>query len=574
MNVAFSIGEKSKMITNTLKKSADNVDFYSYSSIPEMTKESLARHIAFNRIVFSTQILDKNDPEGDLRVLNDFIKNYSNSTEIVMIVTTADHSGIDKVFTSMFNSPMYTPIILDKATAQSLLQIVTDDITRLKTQYYVLDVKQDKTIVSGSASESPKEPAPQSVEPREPEKKRGLFGIFKGGKNKNSAQTVEPVPAPESTVQDTPNIEEPAPEIDNHFSAGPTSVFTGFGGESAGSEVGAEKELEKKFEGFGNSTPSDESENLGAKFSVEDDEDSELSIGSYGEQHTDTGFLDDDEAEELKQLMEDGDNTEEDAKEESTSEPADGEWNSNATPVRSWEEKEAEKNEESWSKPEEPIIEEPKRYKPIRQPIAKPNREKTHIDMVVGVRGSGATQAIIDEAVSLVQDEDIKVLIIDLDTKENGILSYIDAERFYMEGANNGINKLRVYEEDGVGVISNGYGVPVSSRALLSLLNSKLLGNYSMVFIDCPLECMEAVSYEVVKKCNILIKSGIDRSDLVATSLALTNRDYVDFKVEKYLMENCLIEFKDEAECSPEDVEWVNRVCLFANGNWLDRIGM
>ena len=108
----------------------------------------------------------------------------------------------------------------------------------------------------------------------------------------------------------------------------------------------------------------------------------------------------------------------------------------------------------------------------------------------------------------------------------------------------------------------------------MSLLNSKLLGNYSMVFIDCPLECMGAVSYEVVKKCNILIKSGIDRSDLVATSLALTNRDYVDFKVEKYLMENCLIEFKDEAECTPEDVEWVNRVCLFANGNWLDRIGM
>lgn len=570
MNVAFSVGDKSKIITNTLKKSADNVDFYSYSTIQEMVKESLARHIAFSRIIFSTQILNSVNPESDLRELNDFIKNYSNSTEIVMIMTTRDKSGIDKVFLSMFNSPMYTPIILDKATAQNLLQVVNDDITKLKTQYYVLDVHQDRTIVSGTSKGTTEEASVKSTEVPEPEKKRGLFGIFKGGKNKNSVQNPDPVPAVENTVQDVSNIAESVPENDNHFSAGPVSIDAGFGGENDVTGDRSEKENEKNSVDSENFRPSGEYENSGVDFSGSADEDNDLSIGDYGEQHTDTGFLDDEEAEELKQLMQEPEETPEsevegveDARRETDS------WGiqENPEPVREYGVQRESSPVEEY---DEKVNSKPSNSR--KGIVSRPGRP--NIDMIVGVKGSGVTSAIVSEARSLVRDEGIRVLLIDLDTRENGLLSYIDTERFYMDGANRGIDKLRVYEENNIGVISNGYGVPVNSKSLLSLLNSRILNGFDMVYVDCPLECMEGVSEEVIRLCNVLVMSDAGRDGLLSTSMALTDRSHVSFGVEKYVMENCRVEFRNDQECSKKDLDWVKRVCLFANGSWLNRIGM
>ena len=136
MVVSFSVGsaEKNKKIINTLKKQADNVNFYSYSTIQELIKEASTRHLEFKRVIFSTAIL--NDVQEDLNALNDFIKNYSTSTEVVMILS---EPGEDEIFNSIFNSPMYTPVILPKATARNVLDLVRNDIMELKTKYYTFD---------------------------------------------------------------------------------------------------------------------------------------------------------------------------------------------------------------------------------------------------------------------------------------------------------------------------------------------------------------------------------------------------------------------------------------------------
>lgn len=588
MNVAFSIGPKSNSIINVLKKSADNVDFYSYSTISEMIKESLARHIAFSRIIFSTRMLNSNDPDGDLRSLNDFIKNYSNSTEIVMIMMKNDNNDVDKIFNGMFNSPMYTPIILEKATAQCLLDVINEDIAKLKTRYYVLDVGKDRTIVSGggsnsivSSGEGSGESAPAAspvVPPKsEPEKKRGLFGIFKGGKVKNTAQNPEPAPATENTPEEVVNTGEMGEKNSNQFSSGPASIDITDSGVTGASENANLNNSEKISGDFGNVTSSSEEPVATGGFSEAEEDENDLSIGNYGEQHTDTGFLDEDEEEELKRLMSGMDESAEDETEAGSGSEDEWSgsgveepiaqspkkpdvWSMGGTPVKSWE------TREEPAKPREAVPE-----KDDRELKSEP---KFYIDLFVGVKGSGATQSLVDTAAKLTDKEGLKVLIVDLDTRENGLLSYIDTERFYMEGANMGISKLRTYMEDGVYVASNGYGEAVSPRALSAFLSSRLISNFDTVLIDCPAECLDSVSLDVIERCNVYIVTGIDRSDLLATSEALTNRDVVDFQVEKYIMQHCLINFKDEQECDTEDVDWVNRICLFANGNWLDRIGM
>ena len=196
--------------------------------------------------------------------------------------------------------------------------------------------------------------------------------------------------------------------------------------------------------------------------------------------------------------------------------------------------------------------------------------EKRNIDLVISVRGNGSTQAIIDESVKIVNEDGAKVLIIDLDNEENGILSFIDTDKFYREGNNNGISKQRVYEEDGVYIMSNGYGSPVTNRDVQRLINSRVLNQFDMIYIDCPTKSLSVLSKDIIDVCNILIISKGDLSQLVATSLALTDRSVVPLDVERSIMNDCVIEI--DGDCNKEDVDYINNTFVFANGNWLNRL--
>ena len=103
MKICFSVGPNSKGVCNTLKKTADNIDFYYYSSIQELVKESNIRHLYFDRIVFTPKILG--DIESDFRVLNDYIRMSSDSTEIVYLLNSKHSDGLE-AFNSIFNSPL------------------------------------------------------------------------------------------------------------------------------------------------------------------------------------------------------------------------------------------------------------------------------------------------------------------------------------------------------------------------------------------------------------------------------------------------------------------------------------
>lgn len=486
MVVSFSIGNKSKQVINTLKKTADNVTFYSYKSIQELIKEAKLRHIDFKRIVFSTEILS--DVEKDLTDLNNFIKEYSASTEIVMIMLNAE-SGQDKVFNSIFNSPMYTPVILGKkSNSKILLEIVLLDILELKARYYILDKKQEvKNVVKATESSS------------------------------SEGNVFEPIP----------DMAEIKSEAGNSFMEGPAPLSMEEVGSSDSKSFVSEVASSGNIMSYENGsvsvgTDSDVAEKI--------EEDDDLAIGDFGMSHSDTGFLDEEE-EDLKEYLQ---------------------------------------SQQGQSLENQSNSLEERKYYQKRESKKLENKKMPNIDLVIALRGSGATQSIVDEAVQIYKQDKARVLIIDLDNYENGILSYIDTEKFYRESAYEGILKQRVYSEDNVDIVSNGYGLSVTTRDLKALLKSDLLLEYDMVFIDCPMNSLNVIDDELIGMMNVLIISGSDRSQLMATSIALSDRRNTSLYTERSIISKCMVEL--EGDVSESDIQFVQDTCLFANGCWLRRL--
>lgn len=548
MKVSFSIGEKSKTIINTLKQSADNIDFYSYPTIADLVKDSMMRHIPFNRIVFSSEILSKTDPEGDLRQLNDFIKNYSDTTELVLIVkgNNAKSHIIMGTFNKLFNSPMYTPIILDKATPNSLLQVVSGDIDQLRAQYYTLDVNNDKVITSSSGGNETVQQPITEVKPPVQEKKKGLLGRFLGSGAKKPAEIVQPVVVPHQVPVGVTLPTETVPESSTPFTNGPQSVFSGFSDEIDGKEEHAEKEGEEVSDvGENHAIPEEVEDLTGNNSEVGTDED-DLSVGEFGSLHSDTDFLDEEEDDELKKFSESLGNSVSEVIEE--------------------QEKEKQKSEESAEiKP----INDKEYLENVKELIVIRSKESTSsINLCLAIKGSGLSQFLVDTAVNL-QERGKKVLLVDLDYKENGLLSFINVEEFYHSMCNGGINSYTVYTEDGVDVLSNGYGECILREQISCLLKSNFIKHYDEVLIDCPMECLDLLDEGIASSCSLYILSKGDRGSLLSTSMALTNRSNVSIKLEKLLMsKSSVLIFEDDY--TEEDINLVKEICLLANGSWLE----
>lgn len=578
MNVSFSIGSKSRAITNTLKTSADNIDFYTSASMKDLIKEATLRHISYDRIVFSSEILSKDDPESDLRALYEFIQNYSNQTELVFIVKgeVKGEEGLDKVFSEMFNSPMYTPVIMRKANAQTLLEIVRDDITELKARYYTLVEKEDRVLVSEAGEQKPKQQ--EVVNAPVYKKKKGFFKRVFGGGSKKESNSSQVANVQKNTYEGGSSAEKMAAENVHPFSAGPEAFGASLAGENDINSSVSENQQKNIFEVSEGGASSIEAEGLDSGFPTILDEDEMLGIGKFGESHSDTGFLDSSDEEELRRYSEARDSASVEKREVEDSgldsweegvseEPVNG----NDANTNSFEEFESFEESSTCDKVDESNKKEEEVKKPIKRSVHAKDK-KTYIDLVVGVKGSGATQEIVDEAIRMVEEDNLKVLIVDLDTKENGLLSYIDTEKFYNEGANSGISKMRIYSEDGVDVVSNGYGVPLSNRVLANFLSSRIVRKYDTIFLDCPADNLDLFDSSLIVKCNVIVITGNDRSDLVSTTLALTNREVVCYDVERYICDNCTVEVLG-GELAQEDIDWLDSMCLFANGNWLLRIG-
>lgn len=543
MRVCFSVGPMSQKLISTISKSADNVEFSSYSDIASMIKESTMRHIFFDRIVFSEKILK--NPEVELKALNDYIAEFSDNTKIVFICQgkgTNNH----EVFNNLFDSPLYTVVLIEKVSTNILLDFVKGDITELKAKYYSLDVKSIKSMTSKSPEGVPKE----KEVPLAKKEKKGFFKSIFGGK-KNNHQKIE---NQKSDIDGSSN----SGKGDNLVSQNSLEVGAGIvsSGVALGTEIGAgTSAIKTGVDVIGSvvdSVPvSSRTSDFNDQNSYNSLDDDFLGLGGLGEQHVDTGFLDDDSQNEIDEVL----------KSLEDDEGAKVTYNN-----------------------EEEISDIDNYNKNVEQDVVE-NRSSTLDDslsprgssnelryrLVVGERGIGSTSYIVDYSATQAS-KGKKVLIIDLDTVDNGILSYIDANSFYGNDRDCGIERMLVYTEDNVDILSNGYGRSISKESLGVLVSSGLLDKYDIVFIDCPIDCIGNLSEDLVSKCVTMVKVGGNKGSLLSVISKLTSREYISPYLEDLLYQNCKFNVVNKIDYYLEDLSFLRDTCLFGRGNWLNKV--
>lgn len=522
MRVCFSVGPMSGRLISSISKSADNIDFSTYSSIDDMVKESKMRRIFFDRIVFSEKIVKNSEKE--LRVLNDYIAEFSDNTKIVFICQGTDMSNVD-IFNKYFDSPLYTVVLVEKVTTSILLEFVKSDVAELKAKYYSLDVKGARAVKGTYANQGGNEVTPVVEKP----KKKSFFKSIFGGK-KNDTPKIEN----QNPIVDTPTTEGNALETvsKNVVESSAESLSSGVSTVGVvGAGVGA---LAGGLNSVGSLT--EDIRGLGGSSDMSDDisyNDLDLGIGELGAQHIDTGFLDEDAENEINEALK---NLEE---------------------------------EELQKEVVEDVVE--KENINLDAPLSIRDNKGLKYRLVIGERGVGVTSYIIDTSVNLV-GKGKKVLIVDLDYTSNGVLSYIDSDNFYNRNCNKGIETMSIYSEDGVDILSNGFGMKVSNRSLEVLVYSGVLDRYDVVFIDCPIDCISALSEDLVTKCMTMIKVGGNRGSLISLLGMLTSRDYVSPSIEDILYRNSKFDVVNRIEYYLEDLTFLKSLCFFSRGDWLSKL--
>lgn len=511
MVVCFSIGKTSQMVISKIQSILDNVEFHSFSTIQDIVKEAQLRHLNFKRIIISNSLLK--DIDGDLEELNSFIKNYSSSTEVVLIVNknVVNYKEIEEKFCKVFNSPMYTVAELQKVTPRDLSEIVTSDILYIQETYF----KGKSELFNNSAKISESSIGVENIESH-------ITNTGEVDAN-NSEEIIGNQTSFSAVNMDSPikiqNIQEER-DISNSdlISSSPVSVGVG-------------SDLEDNF----------------------NDLSEDLSLGSFGSSHSDTGFLDEEDDSDLQEYIKNKQN-EDYSKESIIDNP---ECNSRVNVIP---------NQYSPN-----IISTEQSYIPYQQTTVNPIPNKPQIDIIMSLRGSSTYLELLEEANKIVYQDNARVLIIDLDFRENVLLSSIDINSFYKEGYYLGIRQAKALNINGLSLLSNGYGVWVSEMELSSILNSDWVKQYNMIYVYCPLDCISSIPESVLQSTNIILNPGNNLSDYISTSLLLTSRDITTIEKERIIMSSCLLDMQNYSQ---EDILKLKNICIFANGSWLDRIGL
>lgn len=547
MMVAFCAGSSSSRVIEKLSSVVDNVTFRTYDNMEELVTEAILRHIDFERIVFTSKFLS--NPEDDLRKLQEFLTEYSNNTELAMLEMSKESgSEKEKLFNSFFSSPMYTVVKVKQGSMSIpfLTELVKTDIPTLKVTYGGDVHVNDSVVVAKSADEQvKKEDAKKSVVSAPKKKKVGLFGKLFGGKpeeleeNESSTDSTEEVPEP------TGNIAESDMNAEPEISSLNQSVVDGVVGNVAENVIGAEMNFEE------NSRVEDVVPVVGGlvggsveNFSPEDDE-LGLSIGDYGAAHSDTSFLDDSDEEELENYSSNREEDNNSARENVVS------------PVEDSLPDQVEVNpyENDMEQGSYSFDVTPENYK--------------NIDIIISNTGSKAIVDIIDSAAKY-SDDGNSVLVVDADNIHHRVLSFIDCNQFYKRDFEYGVDSSRIYVEDGVSFVSNGYGNELSTESLESFLEEEELNRFDIVMVDIPVGSIDVLNMGILQNCNILIECGSDVSDLINMSLDLTDRSKVSLEMERYIMHNCDAEMLGGVD--EETIKMAKESCFFANGCWLDNI--
>lgn len=555
MMIAFCAGSSSNRVIEKLSSVVDNITFRTYDNMEELVTEAILRHIDFERIVFTSKFLS--NPKDDLRKLQEFLTEYSNNTELVMLEMLEESgSEKEKLFNSFFSSPMYTVVKVKQGSMSIpfLTELVKTDIPTLKVTYGGDVHVNDSVVVAKSAEEQvKKEDAKKSVVSAPKKKKVGFFGRLFGGKSDESEENESSSDSTKEVPEPTGNVDESAMNAEPEISPLNQSVVGGVVGDVAKDVVGVEMNFEENSR-VEDAVPVVSGLTGGSveNFSPEDDE-LGLSIGDYGAAHSDTSFLDDSDEEELENYSSNREEDNNPARENGSSLVED------SLP----DQVEVDPYEKVFSDDMVQGI-------PTEDySFDVPQENYKNIDIIISNTGSKAIVDIIDSAAKY-SDDGNSVLVVDADNIHHRVLSFIDCNQFYKRDFEYGVDSSRIYVEDGVSFVSNGYGNELSMENLERFLEEEELNRFDIVMVDIPVESIGVLNMGILQKCNILIECGSDVSDLINMSLDLTDRSKVSLEMERYIMSNCDAEMLGGV--NEETIKTAKESCFFANGCWLDNI--
>ena len=442
------LSDKATPIIQAIKKSKDSLDLVGGANLVEFLTETRERNEFFERILIIDTAVTKGQELNDFLFLKEYVESYSPSMEIVLGIPRDRGSQLADLFLSEFSAPMYTVAYLPKQTSiQILKDLVTIPVLELKAKYYSLDADNIKSNEKKSKQESTK--------------KGGFFSKLFGKGNK-AEETKEPEPTPQEEV--SPQVVPTPPEIVNiSLPQTETPVVTATPVTPVVSE--AKKELENNINAlFGGSTIGDVSE---------EEDDSNLNFGNYGEMHLQTGFIDED------------DDIEEDIDLPLNAESS-SEWESSkVTPVNDFS-----------PVPENTVTSD---FTPISPVSETSDFEDVKSEPTLSEISSGNSNEILDEIISLgvtlVVGSSSSKFLADylskssgstvIDTKSSvGMATYID-ERSYLENTDD------EYIEGG-----NTYYLGVSSENINSLISrhtgEKVLVNVSVSDLDVIVDSLKS----------------------------------------------------------------------------------
>lgn len=545
MKVSFSTGPQDKQITKNLGQSLDNIDFYSYESIGDLISESTLRKIFFDRIVLSEKLLQ--NPEEDLLELNNYLSQYSSNTTVVYLCKKSETSTED-LFTRIFNSPLYTPVMVGKVSTATLEKFVVDDIASLKAQFYSLDVQEVQGVTYKQQSGSPK--VDKKVEQVNKEQKKSFLGkLF--GKKENIPPKTQTTNIPAESVL---NAMKESRSVANNLEE--SAIANGV--ETLAQEVSsiAKDELENlDMTENRNSANYSRSSSEPLRMVSDDDypesEDLELGLGDLGAQHPDTGFLDEEELAELEQ---------------------------GKTP------------ESTYSNTmEEPCVDIGAIQTLVQEhaeTVLEDEEVPTISDSVKGMMHSSAIKDVLegykirtyvgdnigDYVYNIAKSEYSKgnsVLVVDLDYISCSLLNNFNVLEFFATGCECGLQKLKVFNDEGIDILCNGFGTKTVENDLYGLISTYFTDKYDVVLVNCPRYALKDIDSKFADENDVGIAMFTNSvNDFVHLLCMLTSRVFISTELEDSLFDNSRIVLNGRKTDLPD----VLKKCVFARGNWATKI--
>lgn len=544
MKVMVYLGSKATArVIQGLKSMSDDIDYVAYTSVANFVQESETRHLSFARVVFNNKFVPNG--EDDYIRLNEFIHTFSSGTELVMVINDGDKVSED-LFNKYFSSPMHScALVKNSASMDFFRDIVSLPISDVKARYYTLD-KNSGGVVTAKSVES-------------------KMSGFKGGAKK-SAESVDSS-APQSIVS------EPASKTESFGS----DFSSGFGEENPVKPVskpesftsGEDFSSSDFEEGSGFSSDvrtSPEPSSSSDEDFVEDDEDDILSVGDFGSRHSDTDMFD--EEEDSDELSEEPAGSSVDEAERQRLAELE-EQNRLAAQIQEEERRRAAEAAEAAKKQAQKSVESKKPVEHTRNTPKSWNTLKGtpyqayNVNFIISAEGSMSAQQVVDDTVRMME-AGMRVLIVDMDFVHNGVLSFIDTEKYY-SGNNNAYAGGNIFVEEKIGVYSGGYGFIPDKSEIANVFSGKVISGYDIVIVDCPVSSLRYVNSDLLEKANVIVFSDSDPSQIVVTSLAITDRNVCTLEQERVIMGGKYILAGDKEDLAKETVSQM----FFANGCWL-----